>query len=51
MFQWITIIVLYLLGFGLYALVGGMSSAGEAFRRWGEAATAGRRRAVSTSTS
>ncbi len=48
MYQWITIAVLYLAGFGLFGLIGGMSSAGEAFRRWGETASGGLRRAASS---
>jgi hypothetical protein len=36
MLNWIIIVSLYALGMGLWALLGGLSSAGEAFRRWGE---------------
>ena len=38
--------LLYLLGMGMFALLGGLGAAGEAFRRWGEA-TARRRRTPS----
>jgi hypothetical protein len=48
MTQWIIIVVLYGLGMGLFSLLGGLSSAGEAFRRWGESATAGRRPTTSS---
>ena len=46
--QWVVIAVLYVLGFGLLGLLGGLSSAGEAFRRWGESA-ARRERATASS--
>jgi hypothetical protein len=36
MWTWILIASLYLLGMGLFRLLGGLGSAGEAFRRWGE---------------
>jgi hypothetical protein len=36
MFQWIIIGFLYLAGFGLLALLGGLAAAGEGLRRWGE---------------
>jgi hypothetical protein len=48
MFEWIVIIALYLAGICFFRLVGGVASAGEAMRRWGEAA-ARRRRASSPS--
>ncbi len=38
MWNWIIIGLLYLLGMGLLTLIGGLGSAGEAFRRWGESA-------------
>jgi hypothetical protein len=48
MVQWLIIAALYALGFGLFGLLGGLSSAGEAFRRWGESA-ARRERATASS--
>ena len=40
---WILPIVLYLLGFALFGLLGGLASAADAFRQWGERATHARR--------
>ena len=39
MWNWILIAALYALGMGFFSLLGGLSSAGDAFRRWGESAT------------
>jgi hypothetical protein len=39
---WIIVGSLYLLGMGLFALLGGLASAGEAFRQWGESHAAKR---------
>ncbi len=50
MSNWIVIVLLYVLGMGLFGLIGGLRSAGEAFRTWGESAAA-RRRAVASSSS
>jgi hypothetical protein len=36
MLEWIIIGVLYAVSFGLLALLGGLSAAGEAFRQWSE---------------
>jgi hypothetical protein len=36
MLDWIVIGVLYAVSFGLLALLGGLSAAGEAFRQWSE---------------
>ena len=36
MLQWIVTGVLYAGSFGLLALLGGLSAAGEAFRQWSE---------------
>jgi hypothetical protein len=36
MLEWIVISLLYAVGFGLLALLGGLSAAGEAFRQWSE---------------
>jgi hypothetical protein len=35
--DWIVIVVLYLLGMGLFSLLGGFRSAGEALQQWGRA--------------
>jgi hypothetical protein len=43
MLEWIVIVALYLAGMGFFRLVGGVASAGEAMRRWGEAAARNRR--------
>jgi hypothetical protein len=45
---WIGIVLLYVLGMGLFGWFGGISSAAEAFSRWGRA-TAERRRSVPSS--
>jgi hypothetical protein len=45
---WIGIVLLYVLGMGLFGWLGGISSAGEAFSRWGRA-TAERRRCAASS--
>ena len=50
MLSWIWIPVLYVLGFGLFAWLGGISSAGDAISRWGRE-TAERRRCAATSCS
>lgn len=41
--EWIVTVVLYLVGIGLFRLLGGVGAAGDAVRRWGEAASALRR--------
>jgi hypothetical protein len=46
MVQWTIIVLLYAFGMGAFGLLGGLSSAGEAFRRWGESAAAKRDRAT-----
>jgi hypothetical protein len=45
---WIGIALLYLLGMGLFCWLGGISSAADAFSRWGRA-TAERRRCTASS--
>ncbi len=35
--DWIVIVVLYLLGMGIFRLLGGFGAAGEALRQWGRA--------------
>ena len=47
--NWIAIAVLYLLGMGLFMWLGGISSAADAFSRWGRATAERRRGAVSSS--
>jgi hypothetical protein len=49
MWSWIIVGVLYLLGMGLFQLLGGLGAAGEGFRRWGESASALRNRTSPTS--
>ena len=46
MSSWIAVAVLYVLGMGFFHLLGGVSAAGEAFRRWGAAETVRRHRVV-----
>jgi hypothetical protein len=43
MWSWIIIGALYLLGMGILNLLGGLGSAGEAFRQWGESHAAKKR--------
>jgi hypothetical protein len=47
--SWIVVIVLYVLGMGLFHLLGGLGAAGEWFQRWGETSANQRRRRVSSS--
>jgi hypothetical protein len=49
MVQWMIIALLYAFGMGIFSLLGGLSSAGEAFRRWGESAAAKRDRVTAGS--
>jgi hypothetical protein len=46
MWNWILIVSLYLLGMGLLGVLGGLGSAGDAIRNWGESAS-GRERSPS----
>jgi hypothetical protein len=46
---WILPIVLYIVGFTLFGLLGGLASAADAFRQWGEATSRARRAAGSSS--
>ena len=48
MITWIGIVLLYLLSMGMLRWLGGLSSAADAFSRWGRA-TAERRRAEASS--
>ena len=34
--DWIALVILYILVLGLFRVLGGLGSAAEAFRRWGE---------------
>ena len=49
MLSWIWIPVLYVVGFGLFGLLGGISAAGDAISRWGREIAEQRRFAVSSS--
>ena len=42
--SWIVVIALYLLGMGLFHLLGGLGAAGEWFQRWGETSATKRAR-------
>ena len=46
---WIGIVLLYLLGMGLFGWLGGISSAADALSRWGRATAERRRCAASES--
>jgi hypothetical protein len=48
-FTWIEIVLLYALGMGLFCWLGGLSSAADAFSRWGRAAAERSRREASSS--
>jgi hypothetical protein len=39
---WIVPIVLYALGFGVFRVLGGLSSAADAFRQWGKSSSTAR---------
>jgi hypothetical protein len=47
MWNWIMIAALYAFGMGFFALLGGLRSAGDAIRRWGETASNRRRSRLS----
>jgi hypothetical protein len=47
--DWIAIVVLYISTVLLFRWLGGIASAGEAFRSWGEASSRIRRQRVSSS--
>jgi hypothetical protein len=49
MLQWLIIGALYFVGFGFFGLIGGLGSAGDAIRSWGESAAARHSRAASSS--
>jgi hypothetical protein len=44
MTSWIIVIVLYVLGMGLFHILGGLGACAEAIRGWGEAASSIRNR-------
>jgi hypothetical protein len=46
---WIVPLVLYAVGFGFFALLGGLASAADAFRQWGRHTAATRRSLTSSS--
>jgi hypothetical protein len=48
MWNWIEIVGLYAFGMGFFALLGGVRSAGDAIRRWGETASERRRAHLSS---
>jgi len=48
MLNWIWIPALYVLAFGLFAWLGGISAAGDAIARWGRETAERRRRTVSS---
>jgi hypothetical protein len=48
MIEWIVIGVLYVVGIGIFRMLGGLSSAGEAMRQWGRS-RAGYREACGSS--
>jgi hypothetical protein len=47
MFTWIVVVGLYAVGMGLFHILGGLSSAGEAIENWGRASAAGREEQLS----
>jgi hypothetical protein len=49
MIQWLITGALYAAAFGLFSLLGGLHSAGDAIRRWGEAAATRRESAAASS--
>jgi hypothetical protein len=48
MLSWIWVPILYVVGFGLFGLLGGISAAGDAIARWGRENSESRRCAVSS---
>lgn len=49
MTNWITVVLLYLLGMGLFRWLGGLSAAAAAISRWGRSSAERRRRPASSS--
>jgi hypothetical protein len=48
MWEWLLIIVLYVLGMGAFRWLGGVGAASDAIQHWGHATAERRRRASST---
>ena len=48
--SWILVIVLYVLGMGLFHILGGLGACAEAFREWGQSASKVTSRVTSSST-
>jgi len=38
--EWLPILVLYVLGLGIFRVLGGLGAAADAFRRWGRGSSA-----------
>jgi hypothetical protein len=49
MWGWIAIVALYVLGMGIFHLLGGLGAAGEALERWGRASARARTNRASSS--
>lgn len=49
MLEWIVIVALYVLGMGLFHLLGGLGAAAEAFQKWGAASARKRAKQASPS--
>jgi hypothetical protein len=49
MSSWIVALMLYLFGLGFFGVLGGLRSAGDALRKWGEASSAVRANPSSSS--
>jgi hypothetical protein len=47
--DWIVVLILYLLGMGFLGLLGGLHSAADAVRHWGEASSSIRENPASSS--
>jgi hypothetical protein len=47
--DWIIVLMLYLLGLGFFGVLGGLRSAAEALRKWGETSSAIREHPASSS--
>ncbi len=45
---WVVPIALYLFGFGVFRILGGVSSAADAFRRWGKRSSGSARKLASS---
>jgi hypothetical protein len=49
MHNWIVVLMLYLLGLGFFGVLGGLRSAADALRKWGETSSAIREHPASSS--